>query len=750
MEIFRYRNLALGCASFLLSLYISYFCSSTAKIVVLIASLLVLFVLVILLIIRKQGVLNLLIKYAPLFVFLSLAMIVSLIFFNPQKDEILLDGESHKIEASVEKVEFERNYQSEYIVKIERVDNEMHKTKAVLKIEGRELNKNDTFVADVTFLPFENAKIGFNERTKYLDDGITISAIAKDYDIITEGNDNLTLFEKLNLNLSSIFLENMDESSGALLSALILGNDHLLDNTIKRDCQRVGVSHALALSGMHLTIIVLLIGFLVGLLPIPIIIRNLLIIGCIIFFVVLTGFSESAIRAGLMLTIFHIIKSVGYRTDNITSLFMSVTIICAIIPSFIFSVSLMLSFFALLGCLIASHIIYKTRLRRTKFKVVRFVLFSLITTFFVISITMPIVSDVFGSFSLMTPISNLILVPIFTFLIYLGPFILLLSGVPYVSSALFFVGERVSNWLIYLIEKMAEPNGILIPIYSVIQKVGIVLIIVALVAIMISKRKHLKYAVISLCACSLVFVSGCFINYIDKLNNTYISTYNYKTSDFIAIEQEGKLTVVDISTTTTGVASYSLGFIDYLNNTEVENYIICDYSHLTDRYFDSVSGRIKIENLYLPDPQSEAEKKNYREIEKIAKKDKISLLSLENNLEIRGIRLDFASIDTLSRSERRSVSLNISKENYDFLYLGASSYEIFDYFTKDNSYMADVVVFGSYGPVYKKEYYYEIPNASYLVFCGYSYDYARGDLIARNEERIIRTKDEPIRFKLKS
>ena len=749
MKTFKHRNIALGCASFLVSLIVSFYLNDGFKIAILAISFSLFISLIIAYFIKKKkGILDFIIRYTPLLFFICLAMVVSLATFSQVKNEKeLYDNGDCQITATVEKIEYEKPYKTRSIIEIYELDGEKSSYKMIMESAGDDLDVGDTIKATVSFVPLENS-IEYSEKSAYLDNGIISMAIAEGEIEVTRGNDNLNWVEKLNYKLCNVFKSNMNKESSALFSAVVLGNRGDLSATVKRDSTRVGVSHALALSGMHITIIATLLGFLLTFVRIPRALKTVIMIFGIFFFVLLTGMSESAMRAGLMMSLYYLFKMSGKRTDSVTALFLAVTIICASYSYMIFSTSLMLSFLAMLGCLIGSTFIRRIRMRRVKIKPFKFILRSFLVTLFVFLFTLPIVSSVFGTFSLLTPISNLILVPLFALIMYLGTAILAFSGIPYLSNALFFAGEKLAGLLLKIIDKLASLDGIVVSIYSALQIVGVVLIVLALVFLLASKRKRSKITICAVSFSVLFFAFGCLFNYVDKANNVYISAYNYKTSDFVAIESKNELTLIDVSEATTGVANHTIGFVDKLNATEIENYIMTDYSSKANYYFKSVSENVKINNLYLCAPTDD-EKEIYNEIVNVAKNDEINVLALEKQVELSGVTVDFSPINTLSRSKKRSVSFNISVGDIDFLYLGAGSYEIFDYFADNMSKMADTIVFGSHGPSYQEPYKYEIPYAQNAIYYGSARHYAEWDLIKATQEIEIKADEEPIKFKLK-
>ncbi len=749
MEIFKYRHLALGLGAFLVSLYISYYMSNLFRILVLSVAVLSFLILAIIFIIKKQkSTLDIFIRCAFLCVFVALAMAVSLFSFQRESKIVkYCDGNEHEIFAEVQEVQYETEYESGYIVKIKEIDGKEYGARSLLVSCQTGLKIGDTFEASASIRRLEN-DFGVSERSYYLDDGIFTSASIEEYTIKSFGSGKMGIFKRINEVLSSRFYKYLNEESASLFSSLLLGNDHLLDASVRRDFSRIGISHVLALSGMHITILTMLIGLILKLFKVHYFFKNIILISFTGFFVALTGFSGSAVRAGIMVCIFYLISMIGYSVDTITTLFLSVSIICLFSPYSIFSVSLALSFLAMLGCLVGFRFARSLKLS-IKFSILRYLLYSLITSMFVVGFTLPVIFLVFGNLSILSPLTNLIIAPIFTGLIYFAPFLLATLGIPYLTIAIKSLAEYLTSLTLTIVKWIANLEGIVIPTFTLVQFIAMVLIVSSLILLMLINKKRMWVAFVSVLVGSLVFFGGSVASFVDRYNNVYVSVSSYKTSDFIFLESKNDLTVVDISTTTTGIYTESSSCVSYLHYTEIENYIICDYSHLTDKYFSKLAKKYKIKNLYLPSPVSEKEEEVYNEISKIAKDEKIELKNLEKSLHVSEFELELSPIDTLDRSDRRSIALSVKANGCELLYLGSSSYEIFDYFTEEKAKTADIVFFGSYGPTYKVPYYYSMPYLDKAIFTESSYEWADDELTEESRGKIISSTHEPIRFKLK-
>ena len=130
-----------------------------------------------------------------------------------------------------------------------------------------------------------------------------------------------------------------------------MGDRENLDSGIKHAYSRLGISHILAVSGLHLTIIVGGLGWILTQFHVPKKIRSLILIAGAFFFAWLCGFSASIVRAAVMLTFFYLADMVGERNDSSTSLFLAVFLIVCFHPNAVYDAGMWLSFFATLGIL---------------------------------------------------------------------------------------------------------------------------------------------------------------------------------------------------------------------------------------------------------------------------------------------------------------------------------------------------------------------------------------------------------------
>lgn len=138
----------------------------------------------------------------------------------------------------------------------------------------------------------------------------------------------------------------------AFLLAVVAGDDSAMETWRQDNYRTVGVAHVLALSGLHIGIIVWLAMLLVHMvmnLPRGRVAGYILLALIISLYTVATGMSPSACRAMVMVVVFIIAKLLGRKPSPYNSLFVSVFIWLIINPFWLYSPGLQLSAVAVLA-----------------------------------------------------------------------------------------------------------------------------------------------------------------------------------------------------------------------------------------------------------------------------------------------------------------------------------------------------------------------------------------------------------------
>ena len=159
----------------------------------------------------------------------------------------------------------------------------------------------------------------------------------------------------------------------AVFNALLLGQRQDISNELYQAYANAGAVHVLAVSGLHIGIILLLLNFIFK--PLERIakgnlIKTLVLIFLLWTYAVLAGLSPSVIRAVTMFSFFAIGMNLNRPTNALNTLFSSMLVLLLIAPSLLFEVGFQLSYTAVLG-IILMHPLFN-KIYRPSYAVPRF------------------------------------------------------------------------------------------------------------------------------------------------------------------------------------------------------------------------------------------------------------------------------------------------------------------------------------------------------------------------------------------
>ncbi len=723
MQIFKLRPLAFGCFVFLLSLYISYFLGNVFSILIIIISSISLLVFVVLKFAKNSKWANeWLARILPICLCLVLCGTLSLLTFSKDKNELLeLDGTEKETQVLITEIKYSNSNEILAVANDEKIDILV----LLEKKENLDIEVGDTVKMKATFRDLEDNAIGYSEKEYYLEKGIFLCAESEEYEVLTKGIFVLkSVFVKINFWLDNILEKSLNSDTHSLVSAMLLGNKSNLDIAIRRDFSRLGISHILALSGIHISLITGLFNAFLDAIKMRKRFKYLTLISMICAFVCITGFSESAMRAGLMLALFYTFSLFGTESDSVTSLFLSVTLICIFDPYAIFSTSLLLSFTAMLGCFCSSYYTRGVRvLYRIKPKFLRGMVYSFISSVTVVLFTLPIISVKFAYVSIFAPFFNIIFVPLLTLLLYIAPFILLIGWIPYLSYIVTFPAEMITKLTLFLTGNISKADFLTISFANVFQYIGIVVIFVAIVLALALSKKQIKYTFVTLCLGLAVFAVSSLGVGIYKLNTVSISTYDAYSSDVLAIESENEVMIVEMSKPTKRTTSASANYASYLGYADIDAYFLTDYNTKIVEALDNITKATLVRKIYLPTPKTDKEDLMFSEAEKLLNEKKISLEKIPEKYDFGDTCVEFAELELISYSTKRCTCIKVLCNNSTFSYLGSGAYEYLDKVPENYVKISDVVTFGSYGPKYRVPYRYDFSNTEYFVFHGESKKY---------------------------
>lgn len=245
--------------------------------------------------------------------------------------------------------------------------------------------------------------------------------------LVSKNNGNKFYAQLLKFKRKSglIIEKSVSDPEAQILSAMLLGYKKNIPSEIRDKFSQAGISHIIAISGAHIAIIIfiiisLLINF--GLWRQQTFYLTIILIWIFIF---LIGLPPSAVRAGIMATIIMLGVNFGRINSAINILILAAALMLLINPILLFyDIGFQLSFLAVAG------IIYLPPMFNVWLK--KFPEFAAIKKILIITLsaqiaTLPLSIYYFGKLPILSPLINLIIVPLLTLILFLG-FAIILFG----------------------------------------------------------------------------------------------------------------------------------------------------------------------------------------------------------------------------------------------------------------------------------------------------------------------------------
>ena len=145
--------------------------------------------------------------------------------------------------------------------------------------------------------------------------------------------------------IKEVIANTFPEPYHGLMIGLMLGEKSLVSEELKEIFIDSGVMHILAVSGLHVGIISGFLLFLLGMLRIPKNIKYAVVLFLLAFYMTVTGFRSSVIRATIMFSILIIGRMINRYGNSFNSLFFAAFIILMINPLILYDSGFLLSFF---------------------------------------------------------------------------------------------------------------------------------------------------------------------------------------------------------------------------------------------------------------------------------------------------------------------------------------------------------------------------------------------------------------------
>ncbi|MFP4697890.1 MAG: DNA internalization-related competence protein ComEC/Rec2 [Eubacteriales bacterium] len=199
---------------------------------------------------------------------------------------------------------------------------------------------------------------GWNERLYYSIRQIDYRCYANEFNVINKSEKNLFQYIKeFKEETKENYYELLPAKEAGIVSAMILGDRDGLDEDIRDSFQKSGIMHILAISGMHITLLGLVLFEFLKKIGLSIRTSAIISIIILILYCYMTGASVSTSRAVIMVGIILGANIIGRTYDIISALSCAAIILLLLNPLYLLDVGFQLSFGTVMGITVITPLI---------------------------------------------------------------------------------------------------------------------------------------------------------------------------------------------------------------------------------------------------------------------------------------------------------------------------------------------------------------------------------------------------------
>ena len=479
---------------------------------------------------------------------------------------------------------------------------------------------------------------GFNYK-EYLKTKEIYGIIECESEVQVVKNKNLNFIQLAINNLSIKIKQNLDKillkDTKDLAVGILLGVSSDIDSEVKQNFRDCNLSHMLAISGSHLTYLILGLNLLLNKKILGIRKCKVITIIIIIIFMLIVNMSSSIVRAGIC-TIISILGTLIYRkSDSYTAIAISLLFSLIKNPFSLFNIGLQLSYLATLGIIIFYTMLSKIKISEGKLK--KYIIENIISTLSANILILPITTYYFNTIPTNFLLSNLVAGPVLGISLI---FELITVFISFISIKLAQIPGAVVNVCLILLTKITKIISKIPNITVVTPKIASVILIYIIILnvwLYTNKKNIYKNLKISRLLCILIIII-LIINFlnIERTMRIYFIDVGQGDSSLICTPT-GKNILIDGGGSRTP-EKYDVGekvLLPYLLDRRIKKLDYIIISHFDADHaqgIETVIDKIKVKNIVVSRQASQSVE--YDKIIKMCKEKKIKIIDAKRGEKI--------------------------------------------------------------------------------------------------------------------
>lgn len=441
------------------------------------------------------------------------------------------------------------------------------------------------------------------------------------------------------LSLKQALLNNVNNilpnENGGLIDALLFGNKSYLSENTLENFRDIGISHIIAISGLNLSIFLLIFLDIFERLKL----NKRIVYALSLFFVVtimaLAGFSASVLRAGIMLIVLLLGKLINKEADALNSIGFSVLLISAFNPLGAGYVGLQLSFFATLGILVMQKRIAKPfdkiadRLTATASRrIIKFITETVSVTVASFIFTLPTIFITFKKVALISIISNMMLVYSSTISMIFGGISALtmqFKAMEFISNPAAIIAGLLAKYIIKcsaLLAKIPFANLSVNEVYIQLWLGGALLLLAA--AVLIYKKDGKIYFKLSAILCAASLFVGITSHSIISRKVTKIIVTEVGNASAVIVSKQGKAVMVGCGGDDLEVSNI-YNALDENNLKSIDLMLIPRAEKTESQAVTDIIERYDVKKIVAPELNYDLEIFSFKDNLKISKNESVTL-----------------------------------------------------------------------------------------------------------------------------
>ncbi|TYA92346.1 ComEC/Rec2 family competence protein [Seonamhaeicola marinus] len=481
------------------------------------------------------------------------------------------------------------NYYDKYVIDLLKVNDEDVNGKILLNVEKDSLkpalNVDDIRITRTVFknlIPPLNPN-QFDYKSYLRKQYIYHQLFVKNQSLLNVSSETHTIFgladnirSFINSKLKSY---NFKPDELAIINALFLGQRQDLSKEIYASYTNAGAIHILAVSGLHVGIILIILNFMLKpfeRLKKGLFIKTVVLLILLWSFAIIAGLSASVTRAVTMFSIVAIAMNLKRPTNIYNTLVISMFFILLCRPLFIFDVGFQLSYLAVFSIVAIDPLLYK--LWQPKNWILDTYWHTLTVTISAQFGIIPISLYYFHQFPSLFFVSNLVIIPLLGLILGLGIVVILSASIdllPQFIADAFSAIIRLMNWFVNWI---AKHEAFLFKdiSFSLLYVVASYIFIISIFRLLLKRHySTLKFLLISVLILQVALL---------------YTNYNTPENQFI-IFHKSRNSLIGNVTKNKIVIAHDMDSITFLKNKIIKDYSVGNHIHTIEN--------ASLKNLYI-------------------------------------------------------------------------------------------------------------------------------------------------------